>query len=82
MSKKSIKKILLLLTYIYVVGCTNATESSSPTKAIGVANPASVYCIKKGGKINIVKTAKGEVGYCRLANGVSIEEWTLYHQNH
>ncbi|WGL97967.1 DUF333 domain-containing protein [Arsenophonus sp. aPb] len=76
------KKILLLLTYIYLVGCTNATESLSPTKTIGVANPASVYCIKKGGKINIVKTVKGEVGYCHLANGVSIEEWTLYHQDH
>ncbi|WGL96870.1 DUF333 domain-containing protein [Arsenophonus nasoniae] len=30
----------------------------------------------------MVKTTKGEVGYCHLANGVSIEEWTLYHQDH
>lgn len=76
------KKILVLLTYIYLVGCTNTAELLPPAKTIGMANPASVYCVKKGGKIKIVQTTKGEVGYCHLANGVSIEEWTLYHQDH
>lgn len=76
------RKIPLLLTLIYLVGCTNTTESLPPAKSIGVANPASVYCVKQKGKIEIIKTAKGEVGYCLLPNGVRIEEWTLYRQDH
>ncbi|HGJ5877382.1 MAG TPA: DUF333 domain-containing protein [Arsenophonus sp.] len=71
------KKILLLLTFIYLIGCSNTKESSIATKTIGMANPASVYCVQK-----IVTTATGEVGYCYLPSGVRIEEWTLYRQDH
>ncbi|MFV9998201.1 MAG: DUF333 domain-containing protein [Arsenophonus endosymbiont of Dermacentor nuttalli] len=76
------KKILLLLTFIYLVGCSNTKKSSIATKTIGMANPASVYCVQKGGKTEIVTTATGEVGYCHLPSSVRIEEWTLYHQDH
>jgi len=48
---------------------------------IGMANPASVYCEKIGGKLDIVKEPAGEVGYCTLPNGERIEEWALYRRD-
>ncbi|WP_425322314.1 putative hemolysin [Arsenophonus nasoniae] len=54
------KKMLLLITYVYVVGCTSQTESLPPTKTIGMANPASVYCIKKGGKLTLSRQLKAK----------------------
>ncbi len=47
-----------------------------------MANPASVYCIDQGGKLEMVKTPEGEVGYCNLPSGERIEEWALFRRNH
>ena len=56
-----------------------ATKKPSPDQApIGFANPASVYCKNLGGRLDIVKEEKGEVGYCTLPSGERIEEWALY----
>lgn len=49
---------------------------------IGMANPASVYCQKVGGKVRIHKESNGEVGYCHLPNGQVVEEWKLYRAAH
>ncbi|WP_342353247.1 DUF333 domain-containing protein [Providencia rustigianii] len=47
-----------------------------------MANPASVYCAKLGGKLDIVNTNDGQVGYCTLPSGEKIEEWSLYRRDH
>lgn len=46
-----------------------------------MANPASVFCIEQGGKIEIRKTASGEVGYCHLPDGRVVEEWAFFRAN-
>jgi len=43
-----------------------------------IANPASVYCIQQGGKLEIVETEKGQIGICVLPDGRRIEEWAFY----
>jgi len=43
-----------------------------------IANPASVYCVQQGGKIEIVETKKGQIGICVLPDGRRIEEWKFY----
>ena len=43
-----------------------------------IANPASVYCVKQGGRLEIVNTKKGQIGICVLPDGRRIEEWKLY----
>jgi hypothetical protein len=45
---------------------------------IGLQNPASVYCEKQGGKIDIRETPEGEIGYCNLPDGTICDEWALY----
>ena len=43
-----------------------------------IANPASVYCVQQGGKLEIVETKKGQIGICVLPNGRRIEEWKFF----
>ena len=47
-----------------------------------MANPASEYCVKKGGKVEIKKNSEGgEYGICHLADGTQIEEWELFRRD-
>jgi putative hemolysin len=59
-----------------LAGCGAKQEESQPSVAI--ANPASAYCVKKGGKIEIVKEDAGERGMCRLPDGTVVDEWELF----
>lgn len=46
--------------------------------AVAVADPASGHCVKKGGRLEIVKDGSGEKGMCHLPDGTVIEEWELF----
>lgn len=72
------KKAIIAASVILAAGCTSAQKQEQP---IGMANPASVYCIKQGGKLDIVKEPGGEVGYCTLPSGERIEEWSLFRRD-
>ncbi|WP_318486835.1 putative hemolysin [Photobacterium leiognathi] len=82
------KKWALLLSVVgmtsALAGC-NKEEPKQPEQpkkeAIGMANPASVYCEEQGGKLEIKKEEKGDVGYCHLADGKVVEEWEFYREN-
>ena len=56
-----------------------ASVAASPEPKSGqIANPASKYCIEKGGKLDIRKDAAGnEFGMCVFPNGRECEEWAL-----
>lgn len=66
-----------------LAGLLSACASSEPKQdvkpQVGMANPASVFCVEQGGKLEIRKTEKGESGYCHLANGQVVEEWAFFH---
>lgn len=61
--------------------CSSIQSNESNSTKLGLANPASQYCIEQGGKLEIVKESNGEVGYCHLKNGEKVEEWTLFRQS-
>ena len=42
-----------------------------------IANPASAYCLKQGGRLLTIKTPYGEAGYCLLSNKQVCEEWAF-----
>jgi putative hemolysin len=50
-------------------------QAASPDVAWGLSNPASEFCIKNGGKLEMRKGAAGEYGVRRLPDGREIEEW-------
>lgn len=73
----------LAATALALTACASAPPSSQPANPphVGIANPASVFCIQQGGKLRIVKTAQGEHAMCVLADGREVEEWTYFRQH-
>jgi len=63
---------LFLIITIFVTGCSN-----EPRK-IGMPNPASVFCLENGGKLEIRTDENGgQVGYCIFEDGSECEEWAF-----
>ena len=51
---------------------------ASPQMAWALPNPASVFCVKSGGKSEIRNGPRGQYGVCRLPNGRVVEEWKYF----
>lgn len=79
-----VKKLLIAGLGLLVVGCADTPSSSSDAfkadqqKRIGMPNPASAYCVEKGGRLEIRQSPDGDTGYCHLPDGRVIEEWELF----
>lgn len=48
---------------------------------VGLANPASGYCIRQKGRLEMREGPGGTTGYCHLPDGRTVEEWQLYRQS-
>ncbi|NHO32185.1 putative hemolysin [Acetobacter fallax] len=70
--------LCLLLPACSGSAAVSPSGDGAPPHRIGMPNPASAYCIKVGGTLEIRKEADGSRGYCHLPDGRVIEEWTLY----
>ena len=55
-----------------------AVLAASTHQASALANPASVFCVKSGGKSEIRTGPNGQYGVCRLPNGRVVDEWSYY----
>lgn len=78
------KTSTLAATVLALMACAAGTDSRSPQSmpTVGLANPASVFCMQQGGKLRIVKTAQGEHAMCALPDGREVEEWAYFRQHH
>lgn len=79
--------VLAFVGLTAVAGCvdeepakTDTTDAAAPV--VGMANPASVYCVEQGGKLEMMKSEAGEVGMCHLPDGTITEEWAYFKANH
>lgn len=74
-----VRTALWLAAAICATGCTTtpAQRPAGTGAAIGMANPASVNCAQRGGKLQIVSTAGGQTGICTFPSGKQCEEWAL-----
>lgn len=54
--------------------------SQVPSTSARIANPASVACVKAGGRLVIASTQQGEQGMCHLPSGEVCDEWVFYRQ--
>jgi uncharacterized protein len=55
-----------------------ATLMMSPQRAWALANPASVFCAKSGGKSEMRNGPRGQYGVCRLPDGRVVDEWAYF----
>ena len=76
------KHLALLLSTAALAACS-ADKAGQESPAVGMANPASEFCVKQGGKSEI-KTDKdgGEYALCRLTDGSAVEEWAYFRSHH
>lgn len=73
------KKFLVLIAITTAAMTACAAPKTHEQKPVGMANPASEFCVSIGGKSIIKKDAKGgEYGVCQLPDGKEVEEWELY----
>ena len=77
------KKSISLTASAMLSACSATSTPSDPAPPlIGLANPASVFCVQQGGKLRMVQTAQGEHGMCVLPDGREIEAWAYFHAHH
>jgi len=74
--------IIFGLSLLVVLSACNQS-STIPTepdnKIVGLANPASVFCIECGYELEIRKDEEGnEFGVCIFGNDTECEEWAFY----
>ena len=76
------KHLALLLSTAALAACS-ADKAGQESPAVGIANPASEFCVKQGGKSEI-KTDKDDSEYalCRLPDGSAVEEWAYFRSHH
>lgn len=79
MTSSSKTTIALSLALLTLGGCRSGNEPETPAR---MANPASEYCIRKGGRLEIVRDESGEKGICHLPDGTVMEEWELFRRDH
>lgn len=75
--------IALCAVSFLTLGCSASTGGAEKKPAaIGIPNPASQYCVSKGGKVEIKKDAAGhQTGVCHLPDGTRIDEWELFRRD-
>ena len=54
------------------------SASTVSVASVGMANPASVNCIKQGGSLVMRQNAAGTYGICLFKGGRECEEWALF----
>ena len=60
----------------------NEESNSWDTENVGMANPASVYCVEQWGESVIVEDEEwNQTWMCKLADGTEVEEWEYYRAN-
>ncbi|WP_336930537.1 I78 family peptidase inhibitor [Acinetobacter tandoii] len=75
------KNMMFGLIMVILSGCSTVQKTETGKTNIGMANPASTFCVEQDGKLEIRKEANGEVGYCDLPNGKIIEEWQFFRES-
>ena len=70
----------LPLLLLALAACTEAAPPAG--KAVGMANPASVFCVEQGGEVLLNDLTPGGDAICKLPDGRKVGEWEYYNEHH
>ena len=57
----------------------NPAPDPAPAPNIqGSGNPASEYCVRQGGRVELRNEPRGVTGYCHTSDGRVLEEWSYF----
>ena len=72
--------VLSIAAATVLAACNTSAQQEAPK--VGMANPASEFCVKQGGKLEMKKDKDGgEYALCHLPDGTVVEEWEYFRQN-
>lgn len=76
--------LLLLAAAGTLAACASSRPPAQPADTpVGMANPASVFCIEHGGRLESRRDAQGnEYALCHLPDGRVAEEWAFFRSQH
>ena len=77
MKRQFLVTCVVLAVLLLTAACVAVPAAAPKGAGEGIANPASENCVKQGGTLEIRKGDKGEVGYCKFADGSECEEWAF-----
>jgi uncharacterized protein len=66
---------------VTLAGCGGDDPSPPLDTDVEIANPAAVFCIEQGGRVEIVENDAGQQGICVLPDGTRVDEWEFYRSN-
>ena len=72
------KKIFIALMILGATGCNNQPNNPASSPSSGIANPASVNCIQKGGTLEMRTNTAGVYGICIFNDGSECDEWEYF----
>jgi uncharacterized protein len=75
---KLVTMSMIVVALAVSAACGSDDEPSETTTDVGIANPASVFCVEQGGTLEFVDDSDGQLAYCNLPDGTRIEEWEYY----
>lgn len=73
------KLIALSLTVLCLQACA---PHSDQQQRLAMRNPASVWCLQRGGELVQGSAPDNSTHYCLLPDGERIEQWALFHRDH
>lgn len=66
--------VLSIAAATVLAACGTSGKEDAPM--VGMSNPASEFCVKQGGKLEMKKDKDGgEYALCHLPDGTVVEEW-------
>lgn len=72
--------VLSIVAATILAACGTSGKEDAPM--VGMSNPASEFCVKQGGKLEVKKDKDGgEYALCHLPDGTVVEEWEYFRQN-
>lgn len=78
---KTVSKITGI-TLIFVLKLTGCASHIEEPGRLTMRNPASEWCLQRGGEEVKAVSPKGSALYCLLPSGERIEQWALFHRDH
>ena len=71
--------IALVMLSLQLTACTPHTAEP---QRLSMRNPASEWCLQRGGQQVKEASPNGSTLYCQLPSGERIEQWALFHRDH
>jgi len=73
--KRNYTDTVIIISIIGLIAIIVVISALTNNVFVGIANPASMYCVQQGYTIELREGVSGSTGYCIFNDGSACEEW-------